>query len=90
MHLGPLAGVVFHPVGQQILKPQVFQKAGAVADAHRDGISLQGQGAPVQKAVDGDAVPLHLLKEILQGFHRQAGIGVTVVDHQLIALIIGL
>ena len=45
---------------------------------------------PVQKAVDGDAVPLHLLHQLPQGGFVQRGIAEEVVDLQFKALIVRL
>ena len=89
-HLGAFPGVGLDAVGQQPFKLQVPQKAGAVAGPHRDPAALDGQGAPVQKAVDGHALPFHLLKDAKQGGLVQGGIGVVVLNGELVALIIGL
>ena len=89
-HRRALSGVGLDAVGQQVLKFQVLQKAGAVAGPHRDLFILDGQRAPVEKAVDGHTIPLHLLEDAQQGLLVQGGVGVVVFDRELVALIIGL
>ena len=87
---GPDTGVGGNAVRQQALKLHLLQKLGAVADPHRDVLAGDGDSAPVQKAVDGDAVPLHLLHQLPQGGFVQRGIAKEVVDLQFKALIIRL
>ena len=56
-----------HPLGQQALKLHLLQEFGAVADADGDVLPCDADGAPVQKAVDGHTIPLHLLHQLPQG-----------------------
>ena len=89
-NFGPDTGVGGNTIRQQALKLHLLQKLGAVADPHRDVLAGDGNPAPVQKAVDGDAVPLHLLHQLPQGGFVQRGIAEEVVDLQFKALIIRL
>ena len=61
------ASVRRHPLGQQALKLHLLQEFGAVADADGDVLPGDADGAPVQKAVDGHTIPLHLLHQLPQG-----------------------
>ena len=61
------AGVRSHPLGQQALKLHLLQEFGAVADTDGDVLPGDADGAPVQKAVDGHTIPLHLLHQLPQG-----------------------
>ena len=61
------AGVRRHPLGQQALKLHLLQEFGAVADADGDVLPGDADGTPVQKAVDGHTIPLHLFHQLPQG-----------------------
>ena len=77
-------------LGKQLLKAHLLQKLCAVAHPHRDVLPGNGDAAPVQKAVDGHAVPLHVLQQGAQGVLVQHGIAEQVFDLQLKALIVRL
>ena len=89
-HLGFDAGVGRNPLGQQPLELHLLQKLGAVADADGDVLAGDLDGAAIQKAVDGHAVPLHLLHQFPQGGFVQRRVAEQVLDAQFKALIIGL
>ena len=87
---GPDTGVGGNAVRQQALEFHLLQKLGAVADADGDVLAGDLDGAAIQKAVDGHAVPLHLLHQLPQGGFVQRGIAEEVVDLQFKALIVRL
>ena len=89
-HLGGNAGVLSNALGKQFLKAHLLQKLCAVAHPHRDILSGDGNTAPVQKAVDGHAVPLHVLQQGAQGVLVQHGIAEQVFDLQLKTLVVRL
>ena len=83
-------GVGRNALCQQLFKVHLLQKLGAMAYSDGDLLSDDVDLAPVQKAVDGHAVPLHLFHQIAQGRFVQHGIAKQVLDAQLKALIIRL
>ena len=76
-----------YPLGQQVLKPHLLQKLGAVADTDADILARNADLAPVQKAVDGHAVPLHLLHQLPQGSFVHGSVTEEVLNFQFKALI---
>ncbi len=83
-------GVAGDAVCQQLFKAHLLQKLRAVAHPDGDALPQDGDAAPVQKAVDGHAVPLHFVHQAAQGGFVQHGIAEVVLDLQFKALIIGL
>ena len=64
------------------------KKLRAVADADGDVLAGDGDAAAVEEAVDGDAVPLHLLHQLPQTGFIQRRIAEKIVDAELEALVI--
>ena len=73
---------------QQALELHLLQKLRAVADADGDVLAGDGDAAAVEEAVDGDAVPLHLLHQLPQTGFIQRRIAKKIVDAELEALVI--
>ena len=90
MNGGLYPGVVLDLLGQEFVELQLGEELGAGVHPDGDLLALDFDAAPVQKAVDGHAVPLHFLENIPQSRFVQHGISKTVVDAQLVALIVGL
>ena len=89
-HLGGNAGMLGNALCKQFLKAHLLQKLCAVAHPHRDVLPGNGDAAPVQKAVDGHTVPLHVLQQGAQGVLVQHGIAEQVFDLQFKALVVRL
>ena len=75
---------------KQFFKAHLLQKLCTVAHPHRDVLPGDGNAAPVQKAVDGHTVPLHVLQQDAQSVLVQHGIAEQVFDLQLKALVVRL
>ena len=88
-HLGLHAGVGGDTLRQQPLELHLLQKLRAMADADGDVLAGDGDAASVEEAVDGHAVPLHLLHQLPQSALVQRGVAEEVVDAKLKALIVG-
>ena len=89
-HFGGNAGVLGNALCKQFLKAHLLQKLCAVAHPHRDVLPGDRNAAPVQKAVDGHAVPLHVLQQGAQSVLVQHGIAEQVFDFQFKALVVRL
>ena len=87
-HSGFYAGVGSDALRQQALELHLLQKLRAVADADGDVLAGDGDAAAVEEAVDGDAVPLHLLHQLPQTGFIQRRIAEKIVDAELEALVI--
>ena len=88
-HLGLHAGVGGDALCQQPLELHLLQKLRAMADADGDVLAGDGDAAAVEEAVDGHAVPLHLLHQLPQPALVQRCVAEEVVDAKLKALIVG-
>ena len=77
-------------LGKQLLKAHLLQKLCTVAHPHRDVLPGDGNAAPVQKAVDGHTVPLHVLQQGAQSVLVQHSIAEQVFDLQFKAFIVRL
>ena len=89
-YLGGNAGMLGNTLCKQFLKAHLLQKLCAVAHPHRDVLPGDGNAAPVQKAVDGHTVPLHVLQQDAQSVLIQHGIAEQVFDLQFKAFIVRL
>ena len=83
-------GVRRNALGKQLFKVHLLQKFCAMAHADGDFLANDLDGAPVQKAVDGHAVPLHFVHQAAQSGFIQHGIAKQVLDTQLKAFIVRL
>ena len=83
-------GVRRNALGKQLFKVHFLQKFCAMAHADGDFLANDLDGAPVQKAVDGHAVPLHFVHQAAQSGFIQHGIAKQVLDTQLKAFIVRL
>ena len=89
-HLGGNAGMLGNALCKQFFKAHLLQKLCTVAHPHRDVLPGDGNAAPVQKAVDGHTVPLHVLQQDAQSVLVQHGIAEQVLDLQFKALVVRL
>ena len=89
-HLGGNAGMLGNALCKQFFKAHLLQKLCTVAHPHRDVLPGDGNAAPVQKAVDGHTVPLHVLQQGAQSVLVQHGIAEQVFDLQFKAFIVRL
>ncbi len=87
---GLCAGVCRNTLCQQALKLHLLQELGAVAYTDCNILPHDGDRAPIQKAVDGHTIPLHVLQQLPQCCFVQHGVPEQVFDLQFKALIVRL
>ena len=84
------AGVRGNAFRQQLFKAHILQELRAVADADGDILPDDADLASVKKAVDGYAIPFHILHQVTQNSLIHRRVPKEVVDFEFKALIVGL
>ncbi len=83
------AGMGRDALCQQPFELHLLQELGTMADADGDILPGDGDTAAVKEAVDGHAVPFHLLHQLPEGSFVQRRIAEEVIYFQLKAFIVG-